>query len=191
MAPLRHSRIEERTGSPTQKPLALLERVLESATEHGDLVVDLFGGSGTTAEAAHRLGRRCFVGDAQPLANATIRARLLRAGAGFLREATAPAQELAEGLEVTIERHGEETFEARILTPKEPLAWWIETEERGDGPLFAGTPRWRTIWHSERGTGTKPSPVRDLARFSSRGGQFRASAHDDEGRLYRIKLETR
>ena len=46
----------ERAGYPTQKPLALLERVLLATTDPGALVVDPFVGSGTTAVAAQRLG---------------------------------------------------------------------------------------------------------------------------------------
>lgn len=44
---------------PTQKPLALLERILRAASREGDLVLDPFLGSGTTALAAAQLGRRC------------------------------------------------------------------------------------------------------------------------------------
>ncbi|MBM3269330.1 MAG: site-specific DNA-methyltransferase [Candidatus Sericytochromatia bacterium] len=55
-------RAEKAHGShPTQKPLALLERVVLASTRPGDLVVDPFGGSGTTGLAAVRHGRR-FVG---------------------------------------------------------------------------------------------------------------------------------
>jgi site-specific DNA-methyltransferase (adenine-specific) len=53
---------EKRHGKhPTQKPLALLDRILRASTNPGDLVLDPFCGSGTTAVAAARLGRR-FVG---------------------------------------------------------------------------------------------------------------------------------
>lgn len=48
----------ERTGYPTQKPLKLLERIIRASSNPGDLVADFFGGSGTTAVAAARLGRR-------------------------------------------------------------------------------------------------------------------------------------
>lgn len=48
----------ERTGYPTQKPIALLRRVVEALTEPGDLVVDPYVGSGTTLAAAAELGRR-------------------------------------------------------------------------------------------------------------------------------------
>ncbi|MDP3890497.1 site-specific DNA-methyltransferase [Nocardioides sp.] len=53
-----NSQAVERTGFSTQKPEALLKRVIEMATEPGDIVLDCFGGSGTTAATAHKLGRR-------------------------------------------------------------------------------------------------------------------------------------
>lgn len=48
----------ERSGYPTQKPVALLERVIEALSNPGDVVLDCFIGSGTTAIAAQKLGRR-------------------------------------------------------------------------------------------------------------------------------------
>ncbi len=48
----------ERTGYPTQKPLALLERIIEASTDEGDVVGDFFCGSGTALVAAERLNRR-------------------------------------------------------------------------------------------------------------------------------------
>ena len=54
--------IEKQFGAhPTQKPLALLERIIEASSDAGDLIVDPFVGSGTTGVAATRLGRR-FIG---------------------------------------------------------------------------------------------------------------------------------
>ena len=48
---------KERTGYPTQKPLALLERIIKASSNEGDVVLDPFCGSGTTLVAAHKLGR--------------------------------------------------------------------------------------------------------------------------------------
>ena len=50
----------ERLGYPTQKPLALLERIIKTSSNPGDVVLDPFCGCGTTIEAAQRLGRRSF-----------------------------------------------------------------------------------------------------------------------------------
>ena len=68
----------ERTGYPTQKPLALLERVISATTDPGALVIDPFVGSGTTAVAAQRLGRRFVAGDCSPQAIAVTCGRLER-----------------------------------------------------------------------------------------------------------------
>lgn len=48
----------ERLGYPTQKPVALLERIIETSSNPGDLVLDPFCGCGTTVDAAQKLGRR-------------------------------------------------------------------------------------------------------------------------------------
>jgi len=48
----------ERVGFETQKPKALLERIIKASTDEGDLVLDCFIGSGTTAAVAQKLGRR-------------------------------------------------------------------------------------------------------------------------------------
>jgi adenine-specific DNA-methyltransferase len=53
-----NSQAAERTGFSTQKPEALMERILTMATRPGDLVLDCFGGSGTTAAVSHKMGRR-------------------------------------------------------------------------------------------------------------------------------------
>lgn len=50
----------EKVGHPSQKPLALVERIIRSSSAPGDLVIDPFLGSGTTAIACHRLHRRCI-----------------------------------------------------------------------------------------------------------------------------------
>jgi len=55
--PFLNPKAKERTGYPTQKPILLLERVIEISTQPGDLVLDPFCGSGTTLVAAKILGR--------------------------------------------------------------------------------------------------------------------------------------
>lgn len=89
---------------PTQKPEALLMRIIQSATDPGDLVADFFSGSGTTPAVAEKLGRRWIAVDANPYAVHLARKRLLgiagcrpfavaRVGSGGARkEQEAPAQ---------------------------------------------------------------------------------------------------
>jgi len=56
----------ERTGYPTQKPLAILERIVTVHSDPGDRVLDFFAGSGTTGEAAVRSGRHAVLVDSNP-----------------------------------------------------------------------------------------------------------------------------
>ncbi len=69
---------KERVGYPTQKPLALLERILMAASNEGDLVLDPFCGCGTTVEAAERLNRRWIGIDVTHYAISLIEERLKR-----------------------------------------------------------------------------------------------------------------
>ena len=68
----------ERSGYPTQKPAALLERIVLASSDPGDLVADFFCGSGTTLATAARLGRRFIGSDIARRAVQTTRARLVR-----------------------------------------------------------------------------------------------------------------
>lgn len=74
----------ERTGYPTQKPEALLERIILASTDEGDLVLDPFCGSGTTPAVAERLRRRWVALDCSPAAVAATRTRLEKLGAEVL-----------------------------------------------------------------------------------------------------------
>ncbi len=73
----------ERTGYATQKPEALLERIIKSATQEGDICADFFAGSGTLAAAASKLGRRFIIADSGRLAAETASARLIKEGVAF------------------------------------------------------------------------------------------------------------
>lgn len=70
----------ERVGYPTQKPEALLERILSTSSNEGDLILDCVCGSGTTAIVAERLRRRWIVSDLGRFAVHTTRKRLLSVG---------------------------------------------------------------------------------------------------------------
>jgi len=68
----------EQTGYPTQKPEALLARIIRASSDEGDVVLDAFAGSGTTAAVAERLGRRWVAIDCGKFAIYTIQKRLLK-----------------------------------------------------------------------------------------------------------------
>ncbi len=72
-----HQKDPERNGYATQKPEALLERIILASSEKGDIVLDCFCGSGVTPVVAQRLGRRWIACDQSQLAIQVTRQRLL------------------------------------------------------------------------------------------------------------------
>jgi hypothetical protein len=76
----------ERTGYPTQKPIALLERIILASSNHDDMVADFFCGSGTTPFVAARHGRRFIACDETFRALHTTRSRLTVSQAPFSLE---------------------------------------------------------------------------------------------------------
>ncbi len=67
---------KESTGYPTQKPLKLLDRIVRASSNEGGLVIDPFCGSGTTLEAAAKIGRRAIGSDIGETSIKTISKRL-------------------------------------------------------------------------------------------------------------------
>nr|MBC8416356.1 site-specific DNA-methyltransferase [Candidatus Cloacimonadota bacterium] len=68
---------KELVGYPTQKPEALLERIIKSFSNEGDIICDFFCGSGTTAAVAEKLGRKWIVADLGRFAIHTTRKRMI------------------------------------------------------------------------------------------------------------------
>ena len=75
--PMVNPMARERLDYPTQKPEALLQRIVRASSRPGDLVADFFCGSGTLAAVAESLGRKWLAVDASPLAVHTTRKRLM------------------------------------------------------------------------------------------------------------------
>jgi len=183
--PLRHARTAERTGFPTQKPRALLDRIVACATPPGGLVVDLFAGSGTTGESAHALGRRFVLGDRSPIALSTARARLLRArvplavqSCGSTRAPSGKAPRLH------VERDGR-TLRIALRDPSEPLAWAVGAPAEENGPL-------QVLWHSERAPGAKARPADRVAVVpearAGHAGALVARVWYDDGRVGQARV---
>lgn len=109
-----NSQAQERLGYPTQKPLALLERIILSSSSEGDVVLDPFCGCGTAIDAAQKLGRRWIGIDVTYLAIALIRRRL--------RDA------YGESIDETYDVVGEpaSVSDARVLAEADPyqFQWW-------------------------------------------------------------------
>ena len=105
---------KERLGYPTQKPLALLERVVVASSNEGDVVLDPFCGCGTTIDAAEKLGRQWIGIDITYLAINLIKHRLQNT--------------YGEKINDTYEVVGEPTSvpDARVLAESDPyqFQWW-------------------------------------------------------------------
>lgn len=84
----------ERLAYATQKPEALLERIVRASSDEGMVVADFFGGSGTAAAVAARLGRRFVTCDVNRNAIQTMRDRLVAQGTAFTQE------EIQDGVEL-------------------------------------------------------------------------------------------
>ena len=145
---------KERLGYPTQKPLALLERIINASSNPGDLVLDPFCGCGTAVEAAQNLGRRWLGIDVEPLA-VDLMARRLRERCGIepairgIPYDFPQAQRLAASAPYEFER-----WAIRLIPGAQP-----NFKQSGDGGLDG-----RAIIH----TGERPQP---LFGFQVKGGQ--------------------
>lgn len=130
----------ERTGYPTQKPEALLERIILASSNPGDIVADLFCGSGTTPVIAHRLGRRFLAVDAAWRAIQTTRIRLAAESGSpveILRpdSSRAPTNPDLKGIKAIYNPVGDKVeIELRLPEGLE-LAYW-EVDPDWDGVVF-------------------------------------------------------
>jgi len=121
----------ERTGYPTQKPQALLERIIKASSNPGDLVADFFCGSGTTPLVAANLGRKFIATDATFRALHTTRSRLAVTEAPFTleRDSAAPFD---------LKQYNNNLVQAenviRLETVRE-LDYW-EVDPNWDGKMF-------------------------------------------------------
>jgi site-specific DNA-methyltransferase (adenine-specific) len=123
----------ERTGYPTQKPQALLERIIRASSKPRGLVADFFCGSGTTPVVASRLGRKFIAVDDTFRAVHTTRTRLVAAGARPFRLDRADSAQL-EYSTATIARVKRERGRLCIQT-RRALDYW-EVDPDWDGNLF-------------------------------------------------------
>jgi len=165
----------ERLGYPTQKPLALLERIVQASSNEGDVVLDPFCGCGTTIDAAQKLGRRWIGIDITHLAINLIRHRLL--------------DTYGEAIKETYAVIGEPTSvpDARVLAQQDPyqFQWWAlglvgarpaegkKGADKGiDGRLYfhddPNTRKTKQIVFSVKAGKTSVAHVRDLCHVVDR-----------------------
>ncbi len=130
----------ERTGYPTQKPEALLERIVLASSNPGEIVADFFCGSGTSAVMAAQLGRRFIASDAQWRAIQTTRNRLVQIP-GSVTALEQEAQARPPGGDsdlrdlITIQRELEHPIIRVDESLLEELDYW-EVDPSWDGDIF-------------------------------------------------------
>jgi site-specific DNA-methyltransferase (adenine-specific) len=90
-----NSQAQERLGYPTQKPVALLERIIAASSNEGDVVLDPFCGCGTAVHAAHKLGRQWIGIDVTHLAISLIEKRMKDAFPGIALDVIGTPKDLA------------------------------------------------------------------------------------------------
>lgn len=112
--PFINSQAAERLGYPTQKPLALLERIISASSNEGDLVLDPFCGCGTAIAAAHKLNRRWIGIDITHLSIALQKYRL------------ADAYKLQERVDYDVVGEPEDLPSAELLAESDryQFQWW-------------------------------------------------------------------
>jgi site-specific DNA-methyltransferase (adenine-specific) len=181
---------QERTGYPTQKPEALLERIIRASSNPGDLVADFFCGSGTTPQVAARLGRLFIAADVSLRAIHTTRSRLVnRPGAPFsiqvesnLQPAVVP-QPMDPGelpARDLILQNGESRTACLPEKLLSELDYW-EVDPDWDGVVFRSAAQ----AYRRRGAGTMPS-VLELPPGSGRRACFRLVTTEGEIRQFSI-----
>jgi len=121
----------ERTGYPTQKPTALLERIVLASSNPGDIVADFFSGSGTTAFVAAKHGRKFIASDQTFRALHTTRVRLTDVRASFSLDSSF-ASSLLSPPKSTKVKLSKETIS---LETKLDLDYW-EVDTDWDGEIF-------------------------------------------------------
>lgn len=191
-----NSRARERLGYPTQKPEALLERIIAASSDPGDVVLDPFCGCGTAVVSAHRLERRWVGIDITWLAVALMRDRLL----------TRFPTDFPEGIPVDGEPADEAAALALADRDKYQFQFWAVAKlggtarggenrkgrDRGiDGVMAfpeyapdtpaAQPPDYKQVVISVKGGATGPADVRDLVgtveRESAAIGVFVTARH--------------
>jgi len=167
------SQARERLGYPTQKPLKLLERIIQASSREGDIVLDPFCGCGTTIIAAQQLGRRWIGIDITHLAAAMNKWRLEdRFGSEVRYRVIGEPRDLASARQLASENRYQFQYWAVSLIKARPLGASLG-EKKGkkgsdqgiDGTLdffddSSGKPK-RVIVQVKSGK-VKPSDVRDL-----------------------------
>ncbi|MFU7528779.1 site-specific DNA-methyltransferase [Qipengyuania sp. ASV99] len=116
-----HNLAKERLGYPTQKPLALLERIIAASSNEGDLVLDPFCGCGTAVHAAQKLDRQWLGIDVTHLAIGLIEKRMQQAFPGLAFEVKGRPQSLSAAQNLA--ERDKHQFELWALSVVDAVPW--------------------------------------------------------------------
>ena len=149
----------QRTGYDTQKPLKLLERIVRSSSRPGGLVMDLFVGSGTTADAAVKNGRRFLAADVNPLSMQLVRRRTDGAATLYAHEPFDGAPEIRARAEsgigfTAVRLEGFSSDDPTLPEGMDAVDCWAAGYER-DGVFYS--------YAEEARSREKPAPAFELA----------------------------
>lgn len=167
----------ERTGYPTQKPEALLERIVLASSNSGDLVADFFCGSGTTPVVAARLGREWLACDSTPLAvQTTYRRVLLEDGSGsfsFWSERGEPVSSVGEpiislvqeGYQVSVRLQDlrVESGVSQLEFPADIVFWEVDWDHRPG--VFSSQSQCARLWRQDGLTLEMSNTYKDARRY--------------------------
>ncbi len=181
------NRDPERTGYPTQKPLALAMRLVQASLPPGGLACDLMSGSGTFGVAAALLGRDAILGDRSDIALDTARGRLVNAGAAVTLQALATCVPAVRAIDVRVRvdllqvhLDGAEVPEVAGISGPDALSAWGLCRDDGQGLVALA---W---WDGGAGR-LRPEVPRALA-YSPGQGPLTWLGIDVAGQWYRCDL---
>jgi site-specific DNA-methyltransferase (adenine-specific) len=158
-------RAKERLGYPTQKPVALLERIVSASSNPGDLVLDPFCGCGTSVHAAQKLGRRWIGIDVTHLAIGLIERRLRDAfGTEAAFAVHGVPQDLAGARDLALrDKHQFQLWAISRIPEAQPWRGGRKGADKGiDGVLYVGPKSEKCIVSVKGGENVQVSMIRDL-----------------------------
>jgi DNA modification methylase len=157
---------KERLGYPTQKPLALLERIIAASSNEGDLVLDPFCGCGTTVHAAQKLNRRWIGIDITHLAIHLIQRRLKDAFPGIQFDIAGVPKDLGGARALALQDKYEFQKWALAMIDAQPFKGGRKGGDGGaDGFLYIkpdGKKTEKVIVSVKGGQSLNPAMVKDL-----------------------------
>jgi site-specific DNA-methyltransferase (adenine-specific) len=156
---------KERLGYPTQKPLSLLERIIEASAKEDAVVLDPFCGCGTAVHAAQKLGRQWIGIDITHLAIGLVRRRMEDAFAGLNIEVVGEPVDLSGAAELASHDPWQFQWWALDKIDAQPVGDKRKGMDRGiDGiiPFIEGRTDRKRVMVSVKSGGTSSKDIRDL-----------------------------